>query len=290
MEDIGPEASKRPRLDSFGGAPPMHRMHQQHSESPLPLHTYQGQALRPPSAYSQPLPPSPYDPTHDHRNLPEGPPHAYPSQHSGYNTPVQTSRPYQPDAVYSRQGSHSAPTRSPDEGQPITGLRPINTASGNDGQHYAQHPHPDPSNHPAGPPIAYGASEGYVNGNTHGLPMATPHDPSHRPPPVQQYAGYSESPLGNAPGPYSAGYGPAPQDWRSIQHGQRKNTRALQVRSEPPSMCSLASTDPVSPASFRHVIPAVLERPNATKANRSVAIVGTTTSSAGTRKLHHQST
>ncbi|MCJ1413767.1 hypothetical protein MMC32_000091 [Xylographa parallela] len=229
MEEIGPEASKRPRLDSFGGAAPMHRVHQQHTESPLPLHNYQTHALRPPSAYNQPLPPSPYDAAHDHRNLPELPPHGYPHPQSGYNTPVQNTRPFQPESTYSRHGSVSAPTRSPDEGLPVTALRPLNTASANEGQHYPPHPGSEAPSHLGGHPIAYGPPDGYMNGTTHALPMSMPHDPSQRPPLAGQYANYSESSVGPGGPPYSAGiYGPS-QEWMRQQQGPRKNTRALQA-------------------------------------------------------------
>ncbi|MCJ1405752.1 hypothetical protein MMC11_008982 [Xylographa trunciseda] len=229
MEEIGPEASKRPRLDSFGGAAPMHRMHQQHTESPLPLHNYQTHALRPPSAYNQPLPPSPYDAAHDHRNVPELPPHGYPHPQSGYNTPVQNTRPFQPEPTYSRHGSVSAPTRSPDEGPPLTALRPLNTATANEGQHYPSHPVSEAPNHLGGHPVAYGPPDGYVNGTAHGLPMSTPHDPSQRPPLPGQYTNYTESPVGPVGPPYSAGLYGTNQDWLRQQQGPRKNTRALQA-------------------------------------------------------------
>ncbi|MCJ1281742.1 hypothetical protein MMC26_001065 [Xylographa opegraphella] len=230
MEEIGPEASKRPRLDSFGGAAPMHRVHQQHTESPLPLHSYQTHALRPPSAYNQPLPPSPYDAAHDHRNLPDIPPHGYPHPQSGYDTPVQNARPFQPESTYSKHGSVSAPTRSPDEGPPVTALRPLNTASANDGQHYPPHPVSEAPSHLGGQPITYAPPDGYMNGGpAHGLPMSTPHDPSQRPPLAGPFANYPEPPIGQGGPLYSAGvYGPS-QDWMRQQQGPRKNTRALQA-------------------------------------------------------------
>ncbi|MCJ1383288.1 hypothetical protein MMC17_006401 [Xylographa soralifera] len=229
MEEIGPEASKRPRLDSFGGAAPMQGVHQQHTESPLPLHNYQTHALRPPSAYNQPLPPSPYDAAHDHRNLPEHLPQGYPHPQSGYTTPVQNTRPFQPESTYSRHGSVSAPTHSPDDGPPLTALRPLNTASANKGQHYPSHPVSEAPSHLGGHPIAYGPPEGYMNGTAHGLPMSTPHDPSQRPPLPGQFASYAESPVGPGGPPYSAGiYGPS-QEWMRQQQGPRKNTRALQA-------------------------------------------------------------
>ncbi|MCJ1295581.1 hypothetical protein MMC34_007144 [Xylographa carneopallida] len=230
MEEIGPEASKRPRLDSFGGAAPMHRVHQQHTESPLPLHNYQTHALRPPSAYNQPLPPSPYDAAHDHRNLPDLPPHGYPHPQSGYSTPVQNTRPFQPESTYSRHGSVSAPTRSPDEGPPLTALRPLNTASANEGQHYPPHPVSEAPGHLGGQPITYGPPDGYMNGTAHGLPMSTPHDPSQRPSLPGQFASYTESPIGPGGQPFSAGLYAQGQEWmRQQQQGPRKNTRALQA-------------------------------------------------------------
>ena len=208
----------------------MHRSHQQHPESPLPLHTYQGQPLRPPSAYSQPLPPSPYESAaHEHRNLPEPPPHPYTHPHSGYSTPIRDSRPYQPEPAYSRHGSVSAPRRSPEEGGPLTALRPLNTASANEGQHYSHHSHPESTGHPSGLSASYGPHEVYSNGTAHGLPMSTAHDPAHRPPPLGHLAGYSESPVGTGPSPYSAGPYGAPPDWAMRAQVQRKNTRAQQV-------------------------------------------------------------
>lgn len=202
-------------------------MHPQHTESPLPLHSYQGHVLPPPSAHNQPLPPSPYDASHDHRNLPEPPQqHVYPHPHSGYTTPVPISRPFHPESTYSRHGSFSAPTRSPDDIAPHAALRPLNTASANEGHHYSQLSNTEAPTHSA----AYAHPDGYSNG-THGLPMSTSHDPLQRPPPPVQYGSYSESPVGPGAPPYSAGpYGP-PHDWMNRQQqGPRKNTRALQVR------------------------------------------------------------
>lgn len=227
----------------------MHRLHQQHPESPLPLHSYPSQsALRPPSAYSQPIPPSPYEPGgHERRNLPEPPPppppqqapqqppqhapqHAYPPPHSGYSTPIRDSRPYQTEATYSRHGSGSAPRRSPDEGAPPSVLRPLNTASANEGQHYPPHPHPEPLGHAAGPPAGYAVHEGTQNGVAHGLPMHTLHDPGHRPSGHPGHMGnYVESPVGAGQPPYSAGPYGGHSDWRTMQQAQRKNTRAQQV-------------------------------------------------------------
>ena len=235
MEEIGPDAPKRPRLDSFGGASSAHRMHQQHSESPLPLHGYQGQqALRPPSAYSQPLPPSPYDPVGEQRSLPEPPQHSYSHPPSGYNTPGRDPRQYQPDPSYSRQGSIPAPTRSPDEALQSTGLRPINTASANEGQHFQSLGHPDAIG-PIAPPTGYVPHEGYPNGIPHGLPMSSHLDPSQRPPPPPPIlpGTYTDSPVGSGPGGFGVGpYGGPPPDspWgRNMQMGARKSARAQQV-------------------------------------------------------------
>ena len=250
MEDIGQEAIKRQRLDSLTGNS-SHRTHpqqqqQQQPEPPLQLYNYQGaQALGPPNAYSQPPPPSPYETAHEARPpLPEHPQQArYPPQHSGYNTPIRDSRPPLPDhpAVYQhRPGSHSAPTRSPDE-IPHTGpLRPLNTNFDADGQQY-----PPNANHEAVEnPAAFPTQEPLSNGQFHGLPMAPHQEPIQGPPPGSG-PGYVEPSMAQAQygAPYSAGpYSAPPNAWAGRHVVQpRKNTRATQVSnsSNHPAYCYL---------------------------------------------------
>ena len=173
MEGPGLELNKRPRLESYSGPPQPHRMQQQLPDAQL--HNYSNNALPPPNTYHTPVPPSPYDGSaSDHRSLPEPSQHGYGQSHSGYNTPSRDLRGYAPEASYSRHGSVSAPTRSPDEIQHLTQLRPLNTASANEAHHYAQQHHPD-----SAPPTAYVAHEGHANGNAHGLPMPGYNDSAH---------------------------------------------------------------------------------------------------------------
>lgn len=242
MEDMGSEAIKRQRLDSLTGNA-SHRMHpqqqqqqqpQQQPEPSLQLHNYQGgQALGPPNAYSQPPPPSPYEASHEARPpLPEHSQQArYPSQHSGYNTPIRDSRAPLPDnpSVYPRQGSHSAPTRSPDEIPPAGSLRPLNTNFEAEGQQY-----PHNTNHEAVESSGYPGQEALSNGPFHGLPMAAHQDPMQGPPPQSSGPGFTDPQLAQAQygAPYSAGpYSAPPNAWAGRHVLQpRKNTRAQQAR------------------------------------------------------------
>ena len=259
MEESGPEAIKRQRLDTFTANQSSHRiLHQQHPESPLvPLHNnYQGpNVLRPPSGYHQPIPKSPYDAAHDGPPMTDNqPPSGYPHPHSGYNTPnrdIRTTMP-EPGSAVPRHGSLPVPTRSPDEAQAqhMGNVQPLNQALDQERQHYQQ-PH---GSEPIDPSSAggYAVHEGPTNGvymgpTPHGLPMPHHHhDPNHAPP--HPMAGYGEGPAGHPqqqvlpynPGPFSAGAGGAPWNMRGQlppPQQQRKNTRATQVSTSrfPPS-------------------------------------------------------
>ena len=252
MEDSGPEAIKRQRLDSFGGNSSSHRIHhQQHPESPLiPLHnSYQGsnaQVLRPPSGYHQPLPRSPYDPPHpphDIQGLPENQPQGgYAHPHSGFATPNRDPRAILPETGPGvvRPSSLPAPTRSPDEIQSMGPARPPNSGLEHEGQHYQPPQNPeqvDPAS-AGGFSVHEGSSGGmFMSGSAHGLPMAAPHHDHAQGPPPTPIAGYGEPPIGQPQhglpynlGPFSAP--PSTQPWNvrgPLAPPIRKNTRAQQV-------------------------------------------------------------
>lgn len=223
MEEHGPEA-KRPRLDTTYGAS-THRSQQQ----PIaPSHSYSAHAPPPRNSYPSgaPPPPSPYyDPGgHEHDRALPHPTHAssanHPSYtpHSGHNTPVREQRHYAPDTGYSRRGSASATTRSPDASyQPYSSGRHISSTDANYSSSYAS----DSANHAVG----YPNSDGTMNGQTHGLPMPTyaeqPHASSGRP------SDYGHSPVNVAPPGYPASpYGGA-TGYQNMR--VRKGQRATQV-------------------------------------------------------------
>lgn len=219
MEGIGPEG-KRPRLDSYGGPALSHRMQQQSSDTPL--HNYSSHALPPPNAYTQPPPPSPY---HDvanteHRSLPEPAQHGYTHVTSGYTTPVRDARSFPQDANYSRHGSVSAPTRSPDDIQQLAQLRPLNTASANEGHHYPPHPQLEHGASQAG----YATYDMQTNGNVvHTLPMAGQNDPGHG---HAHYSPVNTPSFAQGQGPFSA----PPNNTATWLLPKKKNSRAQQVR------------------------------------------------------------
>ena len=224
MEEHGPEA-KRPRLDTTYSAS-THRSQQQ----PIaPSHNYSAHAPPPRNSYPSgaPPPPSPYyDPgSHDHDRALPHPSHAssaHPSYtpHSGHNTPVREQRHYAPDTGYSRRGSASATTRSPDASyQPYSSGRHI---SGTDG-HYSSSYASDSANHAVG----YPNSDGTMNGQTHGLPMPTypeqPHASSGRP------SDYGHSPVNVAPPGYPVSPFGGATGYQNMR--VRKGQRATQVSS-----------------------------------------------------------
>ena len=232
MEDTGPEAIKRPkRLESL----PIdsHRMHQQRSEPPLPLPLHNhpgGQALRPPSAYSQPPPPSPYDAPPDSQAPHEHPPSgSYGAHYPGYTAPRRDHRPpgLEAQSSLSRHG-HPTPTRSPDEMQHGTAPRPLVTKFESEPQHYPisqPHEHVDPGS-------AYVRHES--NGMYHAMPLNSPlRDHSQVPPAQGTVPVYGEAHRQYSPhsaGPFSGTPGGAPWVNRQLPP-PRKNTRAQQVRS-----------------------------------------------------------
>ena len=226
MEGTGPEAVKRPRLDSYSGPVSAHRIQQQASEASS--HSYPGHALPPPSAYNQHLPLSPYhDPTGEHRSLPEPPHHgSYPQSHSGYTTPIRDLRSFPPESTYSRNGSASAPTRSPDDIQQLAQLRPLNTASANEGYHYPQHPHPETTRTPSG----YITHDGLPNGTLHSLAMTTHNEPMSAPPFPGPPGSIPNTPMGNGTSMHGGGgqFNP-PQINTWMPRPARKHTRATQV-------------------------------------------------------------
>ena len=236
MEELGPETVKRPRLDSYGGASSARMQHLQQQVPEAPAHAYSGPALHPPPAYIHPPPPSPYhDSANDHRSLPEPSQHNFPPNHSGYTTPIRDTRCYQPEPTYSRHGSASAPTRSPDDVQQLAQLRPLNTAIANEVHHFQQHSHPEALR----PPTGYLNHDGHSDLAAQGHSMQNHNEQT----PLSAQttvAGYpntttgAELPLYTPVGAYN---GPQNNAW--INRQARKNTRATQVCDFGPSFMAL---------------------------------------------------
>ena len=244
MEDSGSEAIKRQRLESFSIKPNSHRMNQQHPSPPLPppLHSHPGgQALPPPSAYRQSLPPSPYPPSpydapSESRALPEHPPPAgYGSNYSSYGAPHREHRPpgLESQSSFSRHTGQPTPTRSPDEMQHGTAPRPLVTKFDPEQQHYpASHPRDSIDSGPV-----YTPHESQANGLYHqGVPMASPiHDHGQGAAPQATASSYAEQPIQHrqhspfSAGPFSGAPGATPWANRQLPP-PRKNTRAQQVR------------------------------------------------------------
>lgn len=222
MDGIGSETSKRQRLDYNNGS---HRMQQQVSISQS--HNYPVNTLPPPNSYPpQPPPPSPYHQPvpHEHRNLPEPASHSFAQSQSGHNTPIRDLRSYPVDTTYSRRGSASGSTRSPDGYEQFTTSRPLNNAPVNDGQHYSSQYSIDHSGHFSG----YPSHDASLNGNSHhGLPMSNYSDQPHPIPPGHP-GDFNQSPVNNVQNSYNGpGYSGPPNQ---IMNRPKKGSRAQQVR------------------------------------------------------------
>lgn len=232
MDALGAEAAKRPRLGPFD-ASHSHRMQPQ-----LPItqsHGYGvGHTLPPPNpspasaayGHQQSAVPSPYN-DNELRNLPapEPTPHQYvQAAHSGHSTPLRDQRPYPSEpSSYSRQGSASGPTRSPDDYGYPSG-RPLNIATTTiEGPHYpAQH---YPVDH--GGAVPYHPHDGHINGTTnHGLPVPNYNDQGH--PPLSAHShDYSQSPVSANPH-----YGPSVMSAQSYHSMQRDKVRQKTHRAQ----------------------------------------------------------
>ena len=219
MEGPGSEASKRQRLDSYNVS---HRLQQQPPTAQS--HGYSGHTLPPPNSYVQPppIPQSPYHeaPPHEHRNLPDPIPHGY--SHSGHNTPIRDSRSYPSDPGYSRRGSASGATRSPDEYPQYATARNLSSTS-SEAPHFPPQ-HLEHAVHLSG----YPPHDGPMNGNTHhGLPMSNYNEPNY---PAQGHAPeYSQSPVNTGPHPYGGpGYNASPGYHLNMPR-PKKGNRAQQV-------------------------------------------------------------
>ncbi|KAL8733456.1 MAG: hypothetical protein Q9166_002082 [cf. Caloplaca sp. 2 TL-2023] len=144
---------------------------------------------------------SPYN-DYESRNLPvpEPTPHQYvQAAHSGHSTPLR-ERPYPSEpSSYSRRGSASGPTRSPDDYVYPSG-RPLSVSTTHEGQHYQpQHYAVD---HGGGPP--YHPHDGPANGSSnHGLPMPHYNDQAYGPSPAHPHD-YNPSPVSGHPHVYGA--------------------------------------------------------------------------------------
>lgn len=217
MDGTGSEASKRQRLD-FNNA--SHRPQQQPPIS-------RSHTLPPPNSYppQPPPPPSPYhqSASHEHRSLPEPTPHGYNQFPSGHNTPVRDLRSFPIDTSFSRRGSASGSTRSPDEYNHFAAPRTLSTAVPHDAQPYQpQHPIDHPGQFPA-----YQTHDGPLNGaGHHGLPMSAYSEHNHAVP--AQPSDYIQSPTNMVHTQYGP---PHLMDSSSQPNMQRpkKGTRAQQV-------------------------------------------------------------
>ncbi|KAL8777731.1 MAG: hypothetical protein Q9194_002391 [Teloschistes cf. exilis] len=231
MDGPGPDAPKRPRLGPYD-APHSHRMQPQ-----LPITQSHGYAvphtLPPPNpspasapyGHQQSTVPPPYN-DHEFRNLPEPTPHQYvQAAHSGHSTPRdQRSYPSEPPS-YSRRGSASGPTRSPDDyGYPPA--RPLSIATSNEGQPY----HPQHYSVEHGSAHSYHSMhEGPINGNTnHGPSLPTYNDQAHLPPSAHPHD-YNPSPVSAHP----HSYGPSSLSAQaSFQNMQRDKVRGKGHRAQ----------------------------------------------------------
>ncbi|KAL8782601.1 MAG: hypothetical protein Q9213_005233 [Squamulea squamosa] len=226
MEGPGSEASKRPRLGPYD-ASHSHRMQPQ-----LPItqsHGYSaGHTLPPPnpSPASAPYPhpqsavQSPYN-DYESRNLPvpEPTPHQYvQAAHSGHSTPLREQRPYPSEpSSYSRRGSASGSTRSPDDYAYPSG-RPLSIATTSEGQHYP--PQHYPIDHGGGPP--YHPHDGPNGAANHGLPMPHYNDQAHGPPSAHQHD-YSHSPVSGHPHAYGPSVLGAQAQYQNMQREKVRN-------------------------------------------------------------------
>ncbi|KAL8736900.1 MAG: hypothetical protein Q9181_002218 [Wetmoreana brouardii] len=167
------------------------------------------------------LPPPQPPPYSDNelRNLPvpEPTPHQYvQAAHSGHSTPLRDQRSYPSEPPsYSRRGSASGPTRSPDDYTYPSG-RPLSIATNNEGQHYP--PQHYPVDHASGPPY-HPAHEGLLNGSTnHGLPIPNYHEQAHLPPSAHPHD-YSQSPVNAHP----HSYGPSGFSGQATYHNMQRD-------------------------------------------------------------------
>jgi len=222
MEGQGPEA-KRPRLDTYNDG--SYRMQQQ---PPIaPSHSYSSHPPPPRNHYphgAPPPPPSPYyeSGAHDHNRALPDPTGGYTQPQSGHNTPAREQRHYASEPTYSRRGSASAITRSPDGYQQYPNGRPLNSAATTEG-HYP----PTYSTDAAGHAVGYPNHDGPMNGNAqHGLPMSAYPDNAHSV--AQGQPEYSQSPVSATPHPFSGG-GYGPQSSYQIMQRSKKGNRATQV-------------------------------------------------------------
>ena len=214
--------AKRPRLDTAYGTG-AHRS-QQHPITPS--HSYSPHGLSQRNSYPSgaPPPPSPYYEAgpheHDRALPPPSSAHTGYTTHSDNNTPVREQRHYAPDPSYSRRGSASATTRSPEGSyQQYSGGRPLSSADA----HYAPSYASDSANHAVG----YPNNDGTMNGHTHGLPMPTYTEQTPAPP--GRSSEYGHSPVNVAPPGYPGGSYSAPVSYQTI-HRLRKGNRATQVK------------------------------------------------------------
>ncbi len=222
MEGQGPEA-KRPRLDTYNDG--SYRMQQQ---PPIaPSHSYSSHPPPPRNHYphgAPPPPPSPYyeSGAHDHNRALPDPTGGYTQPQSGHNTPAREQRHYASEPTYSRRGSASAITRSPDGYQQYPNGRPLNSAATTEGHHP-----PTYSTDAAGHAVGYPNHDGPMNGNAHhGLPMSAYSDNAHSV--AQGHPEYSQSPVSATPHPFSGG-GYGPQSSYQIMQRSKKGNRATQV-------------------------------------------------------------
>ncbi|ETN40142.1 uncharacterized protein HMPREF1541_04418 [Cyphellophora europaea CBS 101466] len=188
---------------------------------------------QPPSQYSEPPEhrPPPQDLPPQQSYPPPG--HHPPPPHSQTPYPQPPTRensgPYPPDPAYSRQGSVSAPTRSPAEPQHNRYPPPGSAPPPHESPYYSQAAAPEYHR----PPVPYGPPDSQPNG-THPPPplhVQTGHEmmggQPGAPPPPHSHHGYGHAPPHSAPPPPTPG-GYYPQYYDSAQQ-RRKPVRAAQA-------------------------------------------------------------
>jgi hypothetical protein len=231
MEDVNDADPRRERQNSYAHPQPSPAHRMSAAETGVALHN---NYPPPPPNMQGPWipPPSPYDGgggeqrPHPGENQP--PPQQ--QQHYPAQPPSRDQPSYGPDPSYSRQGSISAPTRSPADA-PHAHYPPVNgNGNGPEGQYYQPHGLPEYRGQPQPMRYSYSPPENAPNG-THPPPgmQITTHDmmPGQQPGPPPGH--YGQPPPHSAGPPHTPIYG-APYYGQEVGFGQRrKPVRAAQA-------------------------------------------------------------